>query len=497
MSLPLAVAVQTLQLAALAASRPRQRAGSDVETVSLEECAGRVAFQMYAAPYNTPRYDTSAMDGFAVRAEATWSATEQTPVRFEVLGTLVPGEAPPSTLPQPVDAAVQGGCFEIMTGARFPDGGTAAACHLDSTVPVELVAPMEVTSERANRCSRNGFKEPIRPGSIIQITRPVPKWAHRRLAGADMRQGDIIVEAGQRISSSHIMPLSAAGFEKVRVSSKPRVGILSTGREFAVRADDGGETAIDINGPYLTAAARERGADATFLGYLDDSIQDVRDSIQRLANSGEFDLLISTGGVSKGRFDLVRDALDSLGATVLFHGVHLRPGHPALLAVLPPPLSLPSSTATAKTCAFAGLPGNPGAAAACFQLLVAPYLRQIQLPHLLQLHMQDDTDRPTLARAAAECRDSPSQDVCKQSPCAASSSGDDAPSIIFAANKRKSCDYFIPGRLQGCGTEAVVVMQEKPSPAGVRPFISANCWVHVEPGQQVYQNSTVKCYRFT
>lgn len=113
MSVSLAAAVQALQPAALAASRSRRDSGSDVETVPLEQCAGRIACQTYAAPYNTPRYDNSAMDGYAVKAEPTWSATEQTPVRFEVLGTLVPREAPPSTVPRPPDAAVQGAASRL------------------------------------------------------------------------------------------------------------------------------------------------------------------------------------------------------------------------------------------------------------------------------------------------------------------------------------------------------------------------------------------------
>lgn len=464
MSPSFAAALQSVQCAGKITANQKQHISSDMETVPIEQSVGRVTYKKYNAPHNTPCHDTSAMDGFVVEAAATSQATGQHPVVLEVVGTLIPGMVPPLTIPESCDGVQS--CLEIMTGARFPGKSTATG-HLDSTVPVESTSIKKVYKGlEGNETSR----------TFVEIISPVSKGAHRRRAGADMQLGDIILDSGQRISASHILPLASVGFQYIDVLRKPRIGIWSTGHEYMSDADG---CSVDINGPYLMAAARECGADVKFLGYLDDKLEQVRDKIKQAADSGKYDILISTGGVSRGKFDVIRDALDCLRATILFHGVDMRPGHPVLFAS--------SVSLESPNVAFAGLPGNPGAAAVCFRFLVIPYIRQLENHSEL---------KPTLARAKALRPDSQAS-RCNYggSSAALEPSEEEEASIIFSG--KPNCDYFIPGRLHaGNRAEMVVEMEQKPSPARVRPFITANCWVHVEPSQGVCCGSVVKCYSF-
>ncbi|KFA66031.1 hypothetical protein S40285_03678 [Stachybotrys chlorohalonatus IBT 40285] len=329
------------------------------EHIPLDHVVGRVAARDYYSPIATPEHDTSAMDGYAVRSEATRCASPSSPAVFRVRGTIAAGDDPSVALAKlgTDDVEDMEPCVEIMTGGRFPVCGPGA--RLDACVRVEDTAVV-----RAGHGHPDIGEDFPGPGTYIAITKPIQAQSNRRFAGEDIQENSLVLRAGQLINSSHLLALASVGISSLSVYSKPRVKIWSTGAEVT----SGPAKVRDVNGLYLTAAARELGAEAAFIGALKDDIDCIARTIQDTLAKDPADVLITSGGVSIGKFDYIRDAVEKIGATIIFHGLAIRPGHPVLFALLPSPRG---------KVAFFGLPGNPGAAAACFRFLVAPYLHNL------------------------------------------------------------------------------------------------------------------------
>ncbi|KAL1876773.1 hypothetical protein Plec18167_005182 [Paecilomyces lecythidis] len=220
-------------------------------------------------------------------------------------------------------------------------------------------------------------------GKIIQVVKPARKDMNRRFAGNDFQQGDSILNVGDRIKINHLMALASIGVANIAVRRKPRIGLFSTGKELLDNStQDGAQRIMDINGPCITATLMDWGCDVDFLGVIDDNASAVSGKLMRRLQHQKYDLVITTGGVSAGKFDFVRKAIESIGAKVLFHGAGIRPGHPALFATLP--AGRYGNTHVGDNCsnneqtstAFFGLPGNPVASAACLRFFVVPFLRQ-------------------------------------------------------------------------------------------------------------------------
>lgn len=441
MALSFAAAIGRIQLAAdeVKAYENEYRPS---ECIDIHDAVGRIALEDCVSPTSTPIHDTSAMDGYAIEACATNNASPDNPAVFQVVGILTPGDDP-SLIPKRKKADGKHQCIEIMTGARFPDINSSLG-RLSACVRVEDVSMM--MSHKA------GLDQPEK---YIAVTKPVQPWANRRMAGSDIQQSETLLKKGQRIMTSHILPLASVGFQTIRVTGKPRIGIWSTGKEFISE----GSHSKDVNGPYLTTACREYGAEVAFLGHLDDQAQLLCREFASHAKSGDYDVLITSGAVSAGKFDFVRDALDNSNADVVFHGLNIRPGHPVLFARFP----------AKRPVAFFGLPGNPGAVAACFRFLIVPYLRRLQ---------DRKAERPIIAKAARE----------------KSGTGEDKESQHII-EPRRGVDCFFTGRLQSTawGTNAVE-FSGRVNSAKLQPFIAANCWVHVHAGSEVAEGSVVDCY---
>lgn len=414
------------------------------ECVDIHDAVGRIALEDCVSPTSTPIHDTSAMDGYAIEACATNNASPDNPAVFQVVGILTPGDDPSLDLETNADG--KDPCIEIMTGARFPDANSSLG-RLSACVRVEDVSM--ILSDRA------GLDQPEK---LIAVTKPVQPWANRRVAGSDIKQSETLLKSGQRIMTSHILPLASVGYQTIRVAAKLRIGIWSTGKEFISE----GSCSKDVNGPYLTTACREYGAGTAFLGHLDDRAQLLCREFESHAKSGDYDILITSGAVSAGKFDFVREALDNCKADIVFHGLNIRPGHPVLFARFP----------AKRPVAFFALPGNPGAVAACFRFLIIPYLRRLQ---------GREAERPIIAKAA---REKPETGVDKESQ-----------HIIVPS---RDVDRFFTGSLQptAWGTNAVELSGQVNS-AKLQPFISANCWVHVHAGCKVAEGSVVDCYTWT
>lgn len=287
------------------------------ELVAVEDAAGRVLAEDARAAVDLPPFRSSAMDGFAVRAEDTPGTL---PVSFRVAAgrpaarALEPGEA-----------------MGISTGGVVPDGADA-------------VVPIEVVVESAN---------------VIVLEEPVEPGAHVRAVAGDVRAGDTVLTAGLVLSAARIGALAAAGIASVRCSRSPRAAVLSTGTELRRPGETLGPGEIyEANSVMLVAALAGAGAEVERLEPVADDPDAHRAALERGLTA---DLLVSSGGVSVGPHDLVRSVGADLGVQEVFWRVAVKPGKPVAFGVRD------------RTLVF-GLPGNPVSALVGFELFVRPAL---------------------------------------------------------------------------------------------------------------------------
>ncbi|KAF5575533.1 molybdopterin biosynthesis moeA [Fusarium pseudocircinatum] len=411
-----------------------------IELVSLDEAVGRVSACDHYSPISTPEFDTSAMDGYAICSESTRLASAEHPVFFYVKGTIAAGDES-LTLPSCHMPDGPQSCFEIMTGGRFPEGELGEV--FDACVKVEDTIRIATKGPGLGVC--------------IAVRKPMPRYANRRFAGEDIQKGDLVMKKGVTIRTPNIMPLASVGIETVQVRKKPQVCIWSTGNELTSQRSH----VRDVNGVYLTAASKEAGADATFGGSIADEVDALVQTIKGRLGSSPIDIMITSGGVSVGKFDHVRQALETLGATIVFHGVAIRPGHPVLFALLP--------SAWGEV-AFFGLPGNPGAAATCFKFLTIPYMHYV---------LGQEPEKPVLARLEDLQLGSSSRK-----------------SIMDAPNRGLNCNRFRPGVLQMKDGEGLTAHEAAGGfgPAKMAPFVQANCWIHIRANEIIEAGQVVSCY---
>jgi molybdopterin molybdotransferase len=304
------------------------------EVVALIDAQGRVLREDVAAPIDLPQGDNSAMDGYALRAEDTWG--KGTPARpdrrgrlsstLRVIEDIAAGHAPKLRVER-------GTASRIMTGALIPEGADA-------------VAQVEIT---------DGGRE------VVQIHQAVAGGTNVRRRGDDMRAGEIILRVGTPIRAAEIGVLASVGKTSVRVGQRPRIAILATGDEIVEidRTPAFGQVA-NSNSYALAALAREAGA----LPQIRGIVRDDRDvTIAAIESALDCDFVVSSGGVSVGAYDFVKDALDTLGAETKFWKVAMKPGKPVVLSRVRERL-------------FFGLPGNPVSSMVAFILFVAPSIRK-------------------------------------------------------------------------------------------------------------------------
>ena len=292
------------------------------ETVPFADAHGRVLREDVLADVDLPPWDNSAMDGYAVRADDIANA----PVQLRVVGDVAAGRVAKERL-EP------GTAFRIMTGAPVPDGA-------DTVVQVELT-----------------------DGGIEQVTieKALARGTNIRRLGGDIRAGDVVLRAGVWIGAVEMAVLAGVHKREVRVGRRPTAAILSTGDELVEPGEDYAPGKIvNTNGPLLTALARECGAVVRPLGI----VRDTREAtIAALEEAASADFVITSGGVSVGAYDFVKEALDALGAHTKFWRVAMKPGKPVVVSRL-------------RDTLFFGLPGNPVSSFVSFHLFVAPALRK-------------------------------------------------------------------------------------------------------------------------
>lgn len=306
----------------------RQIEPVDSVTVPVPSALGLVTTADVVARADLPRFDNSSMDGYAVRRADLAGASGESPVMLTVSGDVAAGDQAPRE-------QVPGQAWRIMTGAPVPLGADAVV-RVEDTDGHPREAQFRVQPEEG---------------------------AHIRRAGEDVRSGDVVVPAGTRIGAGQIAALISAGVTEVEVVGPVRVAVLSTGDELVASGQPVGPGQIvDSNGPMLAALVHEAGGQVAHVGMLRDDEKETTSQVER--QLGEVDLVITTGGVSKGEYDIVKKVLTGEGS-MEFVEVAMQPGKPQGFGVL----------GRRKVPVFT-LPGNPVSALVSFEVFVRPALER-------------------------------------------------------------------------------------------------------------------------
>lgn len=317
------------------------------------ELSHRVTARALHGAFSMPPFDNSQMDGYAVRAEELAGADDENPVRLRLGLATAAGDPPGKHLP--------GTASPVMTGAAIPEGA-------DAVVPVEATRPPRFPElERACDSPGDGaaretsidFIAPVLPGTFV------------RRCGEDLAEGDEIVPAGSRLVPARIGALAAAGIAEVPVRPRTRVLLCSTGDELTQPEPQGPPAPLppgrihDANTPMLAAALRGAGASVRTIRCADHP-EALRELLA--VEAAGTDLLVTSGGISAGAFEVVREALGDFGAE--FTSVAMQPGGPQGLGAL----RLPDASAPLPALCF---PGNPVSALLSAELFLLPTLREL------------------------------------------------------------------------------------------------------------------------
>ena len=299
------------------------------ETVFLLEACNRILAENVVAALDIPPFNRATVDGYAVKAEDTFGATENRPNKLKIGGTVNIGE-PPTTLVK------QGTTAEIVTGAPMPKGADAV-----------------VMSEFAERKKDD-----------VYVYSAVAKDENTMKAGADIQKDETVLKKGQLLGSREIGVLAAVGLKKTKVYGIPRVAVFSTGTEIT---EPGEELPLgkiyDINAYSLSTAVAESGGKPLYSGVIQDDMIELQAALKQALASA--DMVITSGGVSVGPKDIMPKVLNTLGKPgVIISGIAIKPGKPATVALIDgkPVFSLP---------------GHPASALLVFHLLARPIIQQM------------------------------------------------------------------------------------------------------------------------
>lgn len=299
----------------------------EMELVPVGEAVGRVLAHDVVAKRSQPPADMSAMDGYAVCGVDT----ERPEVTLRVIGEAAAGRPFPGKVSP-------GEAVRIFTGGVLPQGADTVVIQEDTT----------------------------RDGDSVTTTAKTTCGQNVRLMGCDFREGAPGLKAGRRLTGRDIMLAAAMNHATLPVARRPRVALMQTGDELVLPGQgSGAESEVVVSNVFgLAALARQLGAEVTDLGIVPDRMDATREAVAR-GVSGEFDLLVTTGGASVGDHDLVAPALRAEGVDLQIHKIALRPGKPLMFGTRGNVLCL-------------GLPGNPVSSHVCSVLFMVPILRAMQ-----------------------------------------------------------------------------------------------------------------------
>lgn len=302
--------------------------------VQLTEAQGCLLARDVVAPLDLPPWDNSAMDGYAVRIADVTGASPEFPAELDVIDDIAAG-AVSSRVVKP------GTCARIMTGAPVPEG-------------TEAIVAVEQTDRGTRR---------------VKIETEPSEGQFIRLRGSDVATGQLLLTAGTEIGSAQIGMLAAIGVSRVEVHPKPRVVVISTGSELVEPGQPLGPGQIyESNSYMLAAAAREAGAVAYRIGMVHDDEELVLSTIEE--QTSRADLIVTSGGVSAGAYDVVKGVLSRLG-TVEFGGIKMNPGKPQGFGFI-------GGEAFGDGVPIFTLPGNPVSSYVSFEVFVRPAIRRLR-----------------------------------------------------------------------------------------------------------------------
>lgn len=304
----------------------------EVEQVPLPEAQGRILAENILAPHPYPHFRRSGMDGFAILSADTKGCSTESPLFLEVVDEIPCGSLPSVAL-------VPGTASRIMTGAKVPDEADA-------------VVMFEMTEVSDNQGS-----------TYIQLKREIQSGSNITPKGLELAEGDLILEQGRQISSGETSVLATFGIYSVPVIKRPRVAIFSTGSELLGIEEPLQDGRIRNSNTYMLASQiRDAGGEPYILEAIADDLETARSRVQEAF--ALYDLVVTTGGVSVGDFDIMADLVSGDEVEMLFNKVTMRPG------------SVTSAAVKEGKLLFA-LSGNPGACFVGFELFVRPAIRTI------------------------------------------------------------------------------------------------------------------------
>ncbi|MBT3509199.1 MAG: molybdopterin molybdotransferase MoeA [Nitrospina sp.] len=297
-----------------------------VEKVPLGQALGRVLAEDVVSRVNNPPLDNSAMDGYALIAEDIQSATPENPVKLDVVEEIAAGYTAKGVLKP-------GQTMRIMTGAPIPSGANAVLMQEDTQ----------------------------KNGNAILCLDKADVDENIRMAGEDVKIGEEVIKKGTTLSPAHIGMMAVVGRSQIAVGQRPIVSILSTGDEI-LELDETpeGPQIFNSNGHMLAAQIKSAGGIPVYLGIAKDTEKDL---MEKFESALKADVVVSSGGVSVGDYDLVKSSLQKMGQDMLFWKVAMKPGKPLAFGRI------------GDTPIF-GLPGNPVSSFVSFEQFVRPSLRK-------------------------------------------------------------------------------------------------------------------------
>jgi molybdopterin molybdotransferase len=304
----------------------------EAESIALVQAQGRILLETLLSPVDLPLFDNSAMDGYAVRSADVADARSDSPVRLRLIGKAAAG------LPF-AGSLNYGGCVRVFTGSMLPEGADSVVMQEDT----------QFDSRQAEE---------------ILVLEPVKPWENVRLRGEDLKTGATIGVKGDGLTAGRLGLLAAAGVKDVTVGKRPRVGLMATGTELREAGNTLAPGQIyESNRTALFPLMERAGAVVRIFPLVADSLTATRAAIDQAFR--QCDILVTSGGVSVGEMDFIREAFEQAGGRLEFWKVAIKPGRPFVLG------------RRANQFLF-GLPGNPVSAFVTFLLLARPALLRWQ-----------------------------------------------------------------------------------------------------------------------
>lgn len=337
----------------------------DVEERGIVDSVGFVLAEDIISPEDVPGFDNSAMDGYAVRSDDVRGADAGRPVILRITGEVKAGGYGGAFLEE-------GCCIRIMTGAKIPDGA-------DAVIPIEFT--QEIDSK------------------FVKIFRPVDRGDNIRCAGRDIKRGDIVLRRGRILSPPDIGVMASIGVARVKVFRKPKVSILTTGDEIIDIDEKLEEGKVRNSNVYMLCSyIKSLGLEYIQLGNVSDEPREIYEKVMEGLQIS--DILITSGGVSAGRYDYLKDVFQQAGIRIKFSKVKIKPGKPMVFGVKDGKLIF-------------GLPGNPVSCAVGFLIFIKPAIfrmmntwhREIILEAQLVESIKKRDDRLDFQRGIFSIRD--------------------------------------------------------------------------------------------